>query len=194
MVDVPKEALFPADNHQVSGVREMPYSIDSELSFLRPGPNQNPDLFPLDFIRQIVSKPKNTGESNPEEAPWIFPQQSSGLVTRMVSAGVKKYPADGAALDQFRNFTLLQRLFKTAFEGGFGHHFPVEKLSEMAGATRTALHESQTPAWDFTFDGERRIKEQLPANQVNLYRQLYQTLNVDVARRQLDCLEPYATY
>lgn len=150
------EDILRVETEEWSGVREMPYSVDGELSFLRPAAGQNPNLFPLDFIRQIVYVPssfsseEDSAEESVDENPWEFPQlQRTHAIEELVWKGIRSNQADRRVFERMRDFTTLQRLFRAMVSGQLGYDFPVEKLHVLAYGTRSAVREIETPTWNY---------------------------------------------
>jgi len=156
-VDVERiEDILKVETEEWSGVREMPYSVDSELSFLRPAAGQNANLFPMDFIRQIVYVPTSFSDEDisadeaVDENPWEFPGlQRTHVIEELVWKGIASDVADRKVFERMRDFTKLQRLFRVVLSGQLGYDFPVEKLQDLALTTRSAVQEIETPTWNY---------------------------------------------
>ena len=136
-----------------SGVRELPFTLDRSLRFLSaPTPTA-----PLRFMLQVAfSSPPAFGASTDEPAvsdstPWEFP-----LVARQIDAEVaRRVPQDAehrAEMRRVQDFVRLQRLFRTALNGGLGDHFYDERLVVLTGETRGDVDRVQTPRWNVAFE------------------------------------------
>jgi len=66
--------------------------------------------------------------------------------TRIVLSGVHNSGED-ELLQRLKDFTVLQRLFRLAFNGQLGEEFPVEKLVDLARQTHTPGPPCPTPRW-----------------------------------------------
>jgi hypothetical protein len=144
-------AVQPVPTYQIwSGVREAPFSPDPALSFLT-----KRGLDTIQFIVQVAftSKPyqkilSNGGksdEASDQTDPYEFGNlKISDKVLEMVTANPEKRDV----FDGIVEFTALQRLFRLAFDGRLGGAFPVEKLAELASATRVDVKQQSTPRWN----------------------------------------------
>lgn len=148
--------ILKVETEEWSGVREMSYKVDANLSFLRPGTGQNSNLFPLNFMRQIVYIPNSSSDNDEgteeevDENPWEFPYlQRTRAIEELVWKGIISNPADRRVFERMRDFTKLQRLFRVAINGQLGYDFPVEKLHNLAQITRSAVKEIETPTWNY---------------------------------------------
>ncbi|MTB50251.1 hypothetical protein [Lewinella sp. W8] len=150
--------LLRTDVATWSGVREMPYSVDASLSFLRPAPNT---LAPLRFMEQIAYIPLNDPDSNYQ--PWEFPAlEASGILAREVQLGIKNGNSkDRTVLQRMQSFTLAQRLFRAALSGDLGTEFPLEELSNMAADCQNSVQWQLTPRYN-GYLSPREMEEYLP--------------------------------
>ncbi|MEI9970696.1 MAG: hypothetical protein WDO73_00855 [Ignavibacteriota bacterium] len=140
-----------------SGVRELPYRVDRNLTFLIGDAKTRQDpLWPLDFMLQVAftSAPafgSSTGNrmEYTDTTPWEFPDLHDGI--RHLIAEQVTHPAPDSTTQQYpdvRNFVLLQRLFRVALSGGLGPKFPIEKLSLLTSATSGEIPYCRTPRWN----------------------------------------------
>lgn len=150
-IDSSLESLILCETELWSGVRELPYKVDKELSFLRPQGTKNTSFFPLSFIRQITYNPISEDNSLNEDTiePWEFPRlKASGTIERMVWNGVQSNISDRAVLRRMQSFSLVQRLFRVILNGDLGKSFPVEKLAVLAKETQNNIKVLPTPTWN----------------------------------------------
>jgi hypothetical protein len=133
---------------------ELSYQADANLSFLgRTGGTEPAErLWPFQFRYEIafpVNAPyRDTSDtSDTYRAPWEF-AALRGPIAEKVSAGVEADAELRSLYKRVRDFTVLQRLFRTSLEGGLGHRFPVEKLVLLTRATAGSLATVNTPRWD----------------------------------------------
>lgn len=190
------ESLLKVESEQWSGVRELPYKIDPGLSFLKPRPSDNADLYPLSFIRQIVFNPTNFSEDDSyteqiDEEPWEFPTlKIKGAIENMVWEGVQSNAADMLVLERMKSFTLMQRVFRAAMNGDFGLEFPVEKLAALATATRAYVQNVPTPTWNSSgmswSDLSYQLSE-LTAEQREAYYLLWTSQDVENVKNKRPC-------
>ncbi|MBK9335152.1 MAG: hypothetical protein IPM98_00650 [Lewinellaceae bacterium] len=186
--------ILKVETEEWSGVREMPYSVDANLSFMRPAAGQNPNLFPLDFIRQIVYVPTSFSEGaedadeSVDENPWEFPQlQRTGVIEELVWEGISTDPADRRVFERMRDFTLMQRLFRAAVNGQLGYDFPVERLYDLAQATRSAVQEIETPTWNYNPFADMMIMMRSSAEEKAAYEELRNVLGAGDPKNQDPC-------
>ncbi|MCA1619555.1 MAG: hypothetical protein LC795_09655 [Acidobacteria bacterium] len=133
---------------------ELPYQADAGLSFLGHAESAAPaeHLWPLQF-RYEIAFPSNAPykkDSDTTDAfrePWEF-AGLRGHIAEKVWGGVEADPELRSLYKRVRDFTVLQRLFRTSLGGGLGLRFPVEKLSALARATAGSLPSANTPRWD----------------------------------------------
>lgn len=137
------EDLLRADIAVWSGVRETPYRIDNQLSFLSP---ETTGLEPLRFMEQIAFIPLHD-EKNYD--PWEFPAlENSKVIEKAVSQGMGSNYRKRLIYERIKSFTLAQRLFRAAFNGDLGQAFPVEKLSVLANETQQSVKWKPTPRFN----------------------------------------------
>jgi hypothetical protein len=158
-------AAPPPDIQIWSGVREHPFTADSDLSFAAPAlpATQAAPFGSLDFILQVafttppyLADPKQpwytTSEADlngrTDATPWQFPHLQPWISAK-VQAGIA---ADANAADVFsaaREFTAAQRLFRLALDGGLGADFPLTRLAELAEQSRDWVRSGvRTPRWN----------------------------------------------
>jgi len=145
-----------------SGVRERQYRVTSDLSFLSApsGDSLDDELWPFDFIVQIAftSAPINLPDSEqdqyvdktPIEFDEIKPQ-----IHQLVEQGITR---DGMQpmFQDLRNFTILERMFRTALTGRLGEHFPLYKLATLTSATAGEVPYFHTARWNGSTPGRLR--------------------------------------
>jgi tetratricopeptide (TPR) repeat protein len=143
----------PTDFFPWSGVREREWSLDPDLAFATGSPARDP-LYPFEFVEQLAALgPANfaddgeqSGESYVDADPFAFPGYQ-GQITQIVIDSVTPDPRWRENLEDMRQFTLLERLFRAALAGQLGPSFPIEKLSELADATSSTVKSAHTPRW-----------------------------------------------
>ncbi len=143
----------PTDFFPWSGVREREWSLDPDLAFATRSPARDP-LYPFEFVEQLAALgPANfagngeqSGGSYVDADPFTFPAYRD-QITQIVVDGVLPDPRSREILEDMRQFTLLERLFRAALAGQLGPSFPVERLSELADATSSTVKPAHTPRW-----------------------------------------------
>lgn len=132
-----------------SGVRERDWSLDPDLAFAKNGPPGD-QLYPFDFVEQLAALgPANFASANDafvDPQPFVFPAYQQ-QVTKIVIKGVSGDQASRDLLEDMRQFTLLQRLFRAVLAGELGKRFPLGKLGLLADATNSAVQSVHTPRW-----------------------------------------------
>ncbi len=147
-MNISNDASYSVD----SGVRELPYALDAELTFLRRDANRSNVLWPMDFIVQAVPVSLYEDTEIPENLkPWVFPQWADDL-RALVGDYVQTNPDAAQILDQIQQFTILQRLFRLALDGRLGLDFPVNALIDMQVATKPFVKEVRHEHWNFRHD------------------------------------------
>ncbi|RDC62741.1 hypothetical protein [Adhaeribacter pallidiroseus] len=160
-----KTDLSPVDpvEFQVwSGVREQPYKLDRKLTFLQPSKSPSLDdiLYPFQFMVQTAfttppmafMDPQNQAELDSaltfhDQDPWQFPNlNKNNQIGVAVWAKMKWY--DRQAFLQMKQFTLLQRIFRLAFDGQLGLDFPIEKLLDLQTDAYVKIPFERTPEWN----------------------------------------------
>ncbi|WP_037373156.1 hypothetical protein [Salipiger mucosus] len=131
-----------------SGVREVPYEVDPGLGFLT-GEGAEGPLWPLDFIVQAVPEALSREEMAISEdwEPWIFPSFANEL-RGMVARAVALNPGAAEVLDEMRQFTVLQRLFRAALDGHLGLEFPFAALVPLQEATAESVVIERQEHWN----------------------------------------------
>jgi len=144
-------ALQPVPTYQIwSGVREAAFWPDPTLSFLtKRGPDTLQFMVQVAFTskpyQKILSNGGKSDEASDQTDPYEFGNlKISDKVLEMVAANPEKRDV----FDGVVEFTALQRLFRLAFDGRLGSAFPVEKLAELASATRGDVKQQSTPRWN----------------------------------------------
>lgn len=150
----------PPEFVQWSGVRELPYSIDSALAFGAPRREADP-LAPFQFILQLAFESPAFGASKrvawfedraavdeySDPQPWQFPGFQDTLAAA-VREQVRRNAEWSDAVAAMREFTLLQRLFQAAFAGKLGAAFPVDELVRLARETASDVAPQRTLRWN----------------------------------------------
>jgi len=155
------EDFFKVTTEQWSGVRELPYSIDEQLSFLKTPVDQIESLYPLTFMRQIVYA-SNVEEEDTEidsDNPWEFPSlKKSNIINERVAKGIRGNNKDKRAVRDMRDFTNLQRVFRAALQADFGYQFPVEKLHSLVQLSKPSVSNNPTPTWNSSGTNWNQLK------------------------------------
>lgn len=125
-----------------SGVREVPYTADPDLGFLDIGRHGGEDIWPFDFMLQVTFEtPAMFGAGGPgqdvvDEVPFEYPALHGWINKRVHDAIALSAPAlppeARTTLVDMREFAVLQRFFRLAFNGDLGADFPMGKLAELA--------------------------------------------------------------
>lgn len=142
----------PPDLSPRSIAEELPYRSDNNLSYLKyePSGSAAEKLWPFQFRYEFAFPPKAPDGSEPasdSRKPWEFAQLRD-LVANKVLAGVEADSELRPLYKRIRDFTILQRLFRTTLEGKLGNDFPIEKLTMLMSATRGSVVTSKTPRRD----------------------------------------------
>lgn len=128
----------------VSGVRDKKFSLDQNLDYLT---GNNEDVkskrtWPLSFLIQ------NTVPANAKSTdPWLFASLQAGI-----DKGIEDLTNTDANANQIlqniRDFAVLQRIFRMAFEGHLGMNFPLDQLAVLADETRIRIEDTTaTKRW-----------------------------------------------
>nr|QEO74474.1 hypothetical protein [uncultured bacterium] len=141
----------PVDTHPRSIAEEVPFGVDAGLEFLSPGEAEKTaaQLWPFEFRYEIAFPPRPPflpeGEKQDNYlTPWEY-KELRPIIAEKVLAGVQAEARTSKLFRRVRDFTALQRLFRTTLDGGLGGQFPIEKL---VGLTRaTASRKRETPRW-----------------------------------------------
>lgn len=124
--------VVPVRIRTISGVREEPYALDADLRFAQtPGPL---DSGPLKFI--VHNSVDVSDSTSIDDASWEYSSIQNEVQAVVLDEATKSDQAKSVLL-QVYEFTVLQRLFRTAFLGRLGNDFPVERLASMATDTRS---------------------------------------------------------
>lgn len=129
-----------------SGVREKPYVIDKALSFADPRAFKDDPLAPFQFMVQVAFTSAPVEGASADDAPWEYPAIKAHVNDSVLNALTLDTEAR-TILQDVREFALLQRLFRAAFEGNLGPDFPIGLLPQLASLTADAPVRSQTPRW-----------------------------------------------
>jgi hypothetical protein len=150
-------AMLPPKFVPESGVREIPYTLDRDLSFMRQDATSSNPLWPFDFVLELIfESPRYFAQeqhgSVPEETPYEFPAIHEWINDR-VWAGVQTSADSSLAarrtLADVREFTVLQRFFRLALSGDLGDHFPLESLRALGKVPpHTPPVAVRTPDWN----------------------------------------------
>ena len=117
----------------VSQIRELPYTVDPELGFLRTDGSAS---WPFEFKIQMVVNNRSRWEL-PD--PQLTSDVLSGLVAQNRTAEFR----------ELREFAVLQRLFRSMFAGNLGPDFHLEELTTLARTLRSVSGKSvPTPRWE----------------------------------------------
>jgi hypothetical protein len=146
--------IEPTSIEPWSGVRERAYSVDNDLSFLKPPTGSSPQdrVWPFDFIVQVaftsaaINLPEKQQEVYVDRRPVEF-DQIQGRIEELVSAGIDRKGFRPQFKD-LQDFTILQRLFRAALDGNLGPQFPVMKLAQLTGATAGKAPYFHTRRWN----------------------------------------------
>jgi len=141
----------PVDTHPRSIAEEVSFDVDAGLKFLSPGEAEKTaaQLWPFEFRYEIAfpARPPFLPEGEKQDSfltPWEYKELRT-IIAEKVLEGVQAEARTSALFRRVRDFTTLQRLFRTTLDGGLGGQFPIEKL---VGLTRaTASRKRETPRW-----------------------------------------------
>jgi hypothetical protein len=118
-------------------------------------------MCPLEFTLQVAfrSRPafSQSGEGETatyDKSPWIV-ANSGEKIEQLLEKRIERDQNARDVLFRMRQFTIVQRLFRSALLGNLGTEFPLEKMVSLAAAT-TADDYAATPRWS----------ERLPARMV----------------------------
>jgi hypothetical protein len=149
-------ALPPPFLFSESGVREQAYTLGPDLEFLdlnRP----RAATWPFSFIIQVTFETPPSfardREKSFDEHPFEYPALKSWIDQR-VTLGIATTRAANfdapRVMKDMREFTVLQRLFRLAFEGKLGDQFPFEALVGLSKVQpRKAIAAVRTPVWNY---------------------------------------------
>jgi hypothetical protein len=183
--------VLKVETEEWSGVREMGYSVDANLSFLRPTDSQNTQLFPLEFMRQVIYNPTNENGDAAEQAdenPWEFPLlKSKGVIGKMVWKGINSNAIDRKLFERMKAFTLAQRSFRCLINGTLGYRFPVEKLTVLAQQTRPYVSEIKTPTWNYNRGIDALFMSIMSEQEKKAYGELIKAQEVGAAHNVKPC-------
>lgn len=116
-----------------SGVREREFSVTGSDLIMQ----TNDDKGALSFMLQVAftSAPLNMDEDQAaayvDEAPWEFPSLGQHIENE-VRQELQKTGDERTIYRHAAEFTMLQRLFRMAFNNRLGEQFPIEKLVDLA--------------------------------------------------------------
>ncbi|MEM7656120.1 MAG: hypothetical protein AAF399_08330 [Bacteroidota bacterium] len=187
------ENYLKVETEQWSGVRELAYEVDADLTFLSPSPSDQAQLFPLQFMRQVVYNPMEEEEAEVvDENPWEFPNLAEEqVIEELVWRGIRSNASDRKVLERMKAFALAQRVFRTAMDGDLGLDFPVEKLGDLARETRSSVEEVPTPTWNasgLTWDlMEFQLSFELEQEEIATYKELWDAQEVEAPKNRNPC-------
>ena len=118
-----------------SGVREQEYQIDKNFDFLKLA--KHDELWPLRFMVQRVFISEATLAKNPSEyvdEPWEYLEINKMLLTT-ISKSLKLDKKTKTVIDNMREFTVIQRLFRLLLDDGIETNFSLKKLIELSNDT-----------------------------------------------------------
>ena len=139
-------AAPPPKVARVSGVRESSYKLESDLWFSEAQKDEG--VWPFRFVVQILfASPPWFEERNQswfdhsygdraaatEILPWNI--DFGGRLNHAVRAEIDSNEEKKRVFEKFKQFVLMQRIFRVALQGALGHEFPTEKLIVLARAT-----------------------------------------------------------
>jgi hypothetical protein len=152
----------------VSGVRELPWRLDPNLDFAKPGMARDSSLraplgptSQLEFLIQVVfeSPPyfrkgnerwwrpgeKPSLQTAIDTSPWRFSSVSDNV--RSAVATIRDDPVRRDEIVPIEQLVLAQRLFRAGLEQRLGKEFPLDKLALLTRASADAVKEQKTPRW-----------------------------------------------
>jgi hypothetical protein len=138
----------PARGHPWSAAQEQPFGLDPQLRFLQIGPGTAPIrfLYRLTFDSRPFRDSTSTQGSVVDRTPWEYPEIAT-LVQQTVEERIAMNKCAKAVAQDVQRFIVLQRLFRTAIDGGLGARFPADRLVQLAHATKSAVVHVPTPTW-----------------------------------------------
>jgi len=156
-----KEWSIPPPNiASLSGVRETPFKVTSDLKFLLIEKASGPtELWPLDYtiLRAFSSTPAFlTNGKDPAKYVDLNPWEFDELKQEIAQGVWNKINADAnlrLMYQDLRDFTVLQRLFRVALETDAWKQFPIEKLADLTRATADSHKYVPTQRWENPLHG-----------------------------------------
>lgn len=132
----------PASHQIWSGVRETSYR--PEVGAFRAAGRSTQTAAPLRFMDQVAFET----ELESDGPPWEFPMFGDRIGAQ-VMANVRRSPGDAAVLQRAREFTALQRLFRSALAGQLGPDFAKGDLLRLMRTARSIepVAFAPTPDW-----------------------------------------------
>jgi len=129
--------------HVSSQVQELAFSTDTDLHFLQQWENKD-GVSPLRMTIQMSVDAKDVWELQ-----GLTPDVQSRVLQRLT-------PEQTDELNELRRFASLQRLFRMAYSGGLGIHFPIERLATLASSvSKSSATHVAIPLW--TTDGTEKL-------------------------------------
>ncbi len=186
-----------------SGVRERPYELDKEMKFANM-PHEVKEG-PLRFVFQhAMPSPPFLAKSNTpwylrgndetslvsDVEPWELGDLDDAL-NEAIHEGVSGNAAAMSVLLDLTEFTVLQRLFRAAFNGRLGPRFPIERFSKLARDTAARINrkETQTRRWISNDDAlPKEFKKQFFSIYVHGRDQLDPPISDELHRIVAPCL------
>jgi hypothetical protein len=154
----------PPEYTSLTGVREREFKAKADELIV---PDGGPFVPPFDFMTQIsfTSRPLSENPDAGTERAWEY-KQFQPLIQKKVLAGVSRDAAAQTVIADATEFTMLQRLFRMAFEGRLGDSFPIEKLTTLSNALSAfAPRPARTARWDTRPEEMRLVREAAKKNQ-----------------------------
>lgn len=125
-----------------SGVRENGFESNPASLLILDG-SETPN--PLDFVLQLsfISPPEFVDDDNQNDSDlsqtWDYPPLRDYIRDRVLAGVSDQRYYDREVLDDVGEFTILQRMFRMAFNGQLGMKFPVEKLVALSDAAASGV-------------------------------------------------------
>jgi hypothetical protein len=121
--------------HVSSQIQELPFSADTDLHFLRKSEDKD-GVSPLRMTIQMSVDAKDVWELQ-----GLTPDVQSRVLQSLT-------PEQSDELHELRRFASLQRLFRMAYSGGLGIHFPIERLATLASSvSKSSATQVSIPLW-----------------------------------------------
>ena len=140
-----------------SGVREVAYTLDNDFDFLI-GRNAKDKSWPLDFIIQAVPQTARGQDVNLGDGtdPWVFPAIEREI-REMVAEGIASNADAKAVFSAMRQFVIMQRLFRLAFNGDLGTNFPLGVLVSLQQQTKSTVQIERNERWNVNGEWMRYV-------------------------------------
>jgi len=151
-----------------SGVREQEYKIDKNFNFLNL--KKHDELWPLRFMVQRVFITEPTLATNPNEyvdEPWEY-LDINKILKKTITNSLKTDNKTKRVINNMREFTILQRLFRILLDDKIKTDFSLEKLIKLSKDTFKNVNTNvRTSRWNTNSMGMiptavyKRLKEEL---------------------------------